>query len=192
VAAHCEGVDGTEIAIDEGIDTIEHGMYLNQRPELLERMAAADQVLVPTLSCFYGVAGLDEDAPPTWSPLLVELANHNLEQAGLTLQAARAAGVRIALGHDWNPISNAAVELVRMVDHGLSAREALVAATAGSAYALGLSDHVGTIEPGKLADLVVVDGDPLAEPAILRERERIWLVFRLGEPVAGAALEDRP
>jgi imidazolonepropionase-like amidohydrolase len=166
-------------------------MYLNQRPELLERMAAADQVLVPTLSCFYGVAGVDEPAP-TWSPLLVELANHNLEQAGLTLQAAKAAGVRIALGHDWNPISNAAVELVRMIDHGLSAREALVAATAGSAYALGLLDHVGTIEPGKIADLVVVEGDPLAEPAVLRQRDRIWLVFRLGEPVAGAGLERGP
>jgi imidazolonepropionase-like amidohydrolase len=59
VAAHAEGIAGTEIAIEEGIDTIEHGMYLNQRPDLLERMAAAGQVLVPTLSCFYGVAGLE-------------------------------------------------------------------------------------------------------------------------------------
>ena len=73
VAAHAEGIDGTEIAIQEGIDTIEHGMYLNQRPDLLERMAASGQVLVPTLSCFYGVAGLESPAP-TWSPLLVELA----------------------------------------------------------------------------------------------------------------------
>lgn len=187
VAAHCEGVAGTEIAIETGIDTIEHGMYLNQQPELLEAMAAADQVLVPTLSCFYGVAGADEPAP-TWSPLLVELAKHNLEQADATLRAARAAGVQLAMGHDWNPIWNAAVELVRMVDHGLPAAEALTAATAGSAYALGLLDHVGTVEPGKLADLLVVDGDPLADPAVLRARERIWMVLRLGEPVAGEAL----
>ena len=60
VAAHAEGLAGTEIAIEAGIDTIEHGMYLNQRPDLLERMARAGQVLVPTLSCFYGVAGMDE------------------------------------------------------------------------------------------------------------------------------------
>ena len=60
VAAHCEGMPGTEIAIEEGIDTIEHGMYLNQRPDLLERMARDGQVLVPTLSCLYGVAGLGE------------------------------------------------------------------------------------------------------------------------------------
>src|SRR3712207_5777926 len=60
VAAHAEGIAGTEIAIEEGVDTIEHGMYLNRRPDLLERMAASGQVLVPTLSCFYGVAGLEQ------------------------------------------------------------------------------------------------------------------------------------
>jgi imidazolonepropionase-like amidohydrolase len=206
VAAHAEGIDGTEIAIQEGIDTIEHGMYLNQRPELLEQMAANGQVLVPTLSCFYGVAGLGQavgvgdDAlagageagkppAPTWSPLLVELAHHNLEQADLTLRAARAAGVRIAAGHDWYPIWNTAIEIRRMIAHGLSATEALVAATAGSAYALGLDAHVGSVVPGKLADLLVVDGDPLEYPELLGQRERIWLVLQRGAAVAGTALE---
>ena len=61
VAAHAEGLAGTELAVEAGIDTIEHGMYLNQRPDLLARMAEQGQVLVPTLSCFYGVAGRDED-----------------------------------------------------------------------------------------------------------------------------------
>jgi imidazolonepropionase-like amidohydrolase len=220
VAAHAEGIDGTAIAIEEGIDTIEHGMYLNQRPDLLERMAAGDQVLVPTLSCFYGVAGLEhavgaEDRPTSttasigagdrhgsgcgagqplaqsWSPLLVELARHNLEQADMTLKAARAAGVRIAAGHDWHPVWNLALEIRRMIAHGLSAVEAIVAATAGSAYALGLGAHVGTVTPGKLADLLVVDGDPLARPELLGAREHIWLVFQRGAAVAGAGLERR-
>ena len=196
VAAHAEGIAGTEIAIDEGVDTIEHGMYLNQRPDLLERMAEQGQVLVPTLSCFYGVAGPDEsdgDHPAhTWSPLLVELAQHNLEQADLTLKAARDAGVAIALGHDWNPFYDSARELERMVHHGLPAAEALVAATATGAAALGLGGEVGTVAPGMIADLLVVDGDPLADPGVLRRRERIWLVVQLGEPVAGAALEASP
>jgi imidazolonepropionase-like amidohydrolase len=196
VAAHAEGIDGTELAIEHGIDTIEHGMYLHRRPELLARMAETGQVLVPTLSCFYGVAGVDDPpaSPPaeTWSPLLVELAERNLEEADLTLRAARAAGVRIAMGFDWAPLGENAIELVRMVRHGLTAREALTAATATSAAALGLAEHVGTVEPGKLADLVVVDGDPLDDPAVLLERDRIWLVLQLGEPVAGAALERRP
>jgi imidazolonepropionase-like amidohydrolase len=192
VAAHAEGLAGTEIAIEAGIDTIEHGMYLNQRPDLLERMAEQGQVLVPTLSCFYGVAGLDGDGghpAETWSPLLVELAQHNLEQADRTLKAARAAGVKIALGHDWNPFYDSARELERMVHHGLPATEALVAATATAAAALGLGDELGTVQRGRLADLLVVDGDPLSDPGVLRRRERIWLVLQLGEPVAGAALE---
>jgi len=206
VAAHCEGIDGTEIAIEEGIDTIEHGMYLNQRPELLERMAASGQVLVPTLSCFYGVAGIaqavgtgadaaadvaENQGPPEpcWSPLLVELAEYNLEQADRTLRAARAAGVTIAAGHDWHPFWNTQIEIRRMIAHGLRPAEALVAATSGSARALGLDAHVGTVAEGRLADLLVVDGDPLAQPDLLGRRERIWLVLQLGAPVAGSALE---
>ena len=63
------------------------------------------------------------------------------------------------------------------------------AATAGSARALGLDGHVGTVTVGKLADLVVIDGDPLASPQLLGDRDRVWLVLQLGEPVAGASLE---
>ena len=76
VCAHCEGIAGTELAIEAGIDTIEHGMYLNQRPDLLERMAANGQVLVPTLSFLLHVAGrapAEGFAASTWTPLLVEL-----------------------------------------------------------------------------------------------------------------------
>jgi imidazolonepropionase-like amidohydrolase len=192
VAAHAEGMAGTEIAIEDGIDTIEHGMYLNQRPDLLARMADRGQVLVPTLSSFYAVAGLDDrggEPPPTWTAPLVDLARTNIEEAERTLVAARAAGVPIALGHDWHPLSGAVVELERMIHHGLPVREALVAATATAARALGIGDLVGTVETGKLADLLIVDGDPLADPGVLGRRQAIWLVVQLGEPVAGAALE---
>jgi imidazolonepropionase-like amidohydrolase len=186
--AHCEGIAGTELAIDAGVDTIEHGMYLNQRPDLLERMAAGGQVLVPTLSFLHHVAG-GGSAGSTWTPLLAELGRHNVEQAQLTVVAAHAAGVRIAMGHDYEPLHAGTNELLRLHEAGLPVADALVAATSGSAYALGLADHVGTIEEGKLADLVVVDGDPLTEPAVLCDRSRIWLVLRLGEPAAGRGLE---
>jgi len=79
-----------------------------------------------------------------------------------------------------------------MVHHGMPAAEALVAATATGADALGLADQLGTVEAGRIADLVVVDGDPLSVPGLLRRRERIWLVLQLGEPVAGVALEREP
>jgi imidazolonepropionase-like amidohydrolase len=76
-----------------------------------------------------------------------------------------------------------------MIAHGLSATEALVAATAGSAYALGLDGHVGSVAVGKRADLLVLDGDPLERPELLGRREHVWLVIQHGSPVAGAALE---
>ncbi|MDX6538048.1 MAG: hypothetical protein QOD37_2389, partial [Gaiellales bacterium] len=197
VAAHCEGVAGTEIAIEEGIDTIEHGMYLNQRPDLLERMARDGQVLVPTVSCLYGMAELGErigtspDDPeyeggpggglkrppmPTWTSLLVDLAHYNVAQAALTIRAARAAGVTIAMGFDWGPPHRSALELLRMIHMGLTPQEGLIAATSGAAAAVGLSAHVGTLEVGKMADLLVVDGDPLERPELLLERGSIWLV----------------
>ena len=185
VCAHCEGLAGTELAVEEGIDTIEHGMYLNQRPDLLERMEASGQVLVPTLSFLLRLV------QENWTPELVELGKHNVEQAALTLTAARDAGVRIAMGFDSSPLRAAGNELLAMIEHGLTPAEALVAATSGGAYALGLDDKVGTVAPGLLADLLVVDGDPFVDPAVLCDRGRIWLVCRLGRPVAGTALEPQ-
>jgi imidazolonepropionase-like amidohydrolase len=199
VAAHVEGLDGTAAAIEHEMDTIEHGMYLCQRPDLLELMAAAGQVLVPTLSGYYWMGGFgDAIDPATVTPdvemleSIVELAHYNLEQGTASLRAARAAGVQIALGSDRNGVSgeDTALELVRMVHHGMTAREALFSATGAAATAVGLDEYIGTVAPGRLADLVVVDGDPVLEPEVLLERDRIWLVLQLGEPVAGAALES--
>jgi imidazolonepropionase-like amidohydrolase len=119
----------------------------------------------------------------------VELAEHNLEQADRTLRAAKAAGVRLAVGHDWHPFWNTSIEIRRMAAHGLTAAEALTAATSGSAYALGLDEHIGTVTPGRLADLVVFDGDPLARLELLGQRDSIWLVIQRGTAVGGAALE---
>jgi imidazolonepropionase-like amidohydrolase len=198
VAAHVEGLPGVEAAIHHGMDTVEHGMYLNQRPSLLDQMAQDGRVLVPTLTGYYWMAGLgdaiDADGAkpePKLAPMLVQLANHNLAEGGKTLRSAKAAGVKIALGSD-GPLEarNVSLELLRMIHHGLTPEQALVAATKTAAEALGISEHVGTIEPGKLADLVVVDGDLLSEPGLLRDPARIWLVLQLGEPVAGAALEN--
>jgi imidazolonepropionase-like amidohydrolase len=199
VAAHVEGLDGTEAAIDHRMDTIEHGMYLCRRPELLERMAAGGQVLVPTLSGYYWMGGFGDaidpstaDVDPEMLPSIVELAHYNLSQGSESLRAARDAGVAIALGSDRNGVSgdDAALELVRMVHHGLSAREALHAATGVAARAIGLEAFVGTVAPGMLADLIVVDGDPVAEPSLLLDPSRVWLVVQLGAVVAGAALES--
>jgi imidazolonepropionase-like amidohydrolase len=194
VAAHVEGLDGASAAIGHGMDTIEHGMYLKQRPDLLEQMAARGQVLVPTLSGYYWMGGLADAIDPATAtvqgqmlPSIVELAHYNLEQGTLSMRSARRAGVRIALGSDGETISgqDTALELVRMVHHGLSPSEALRSATSVAAEAIGLQDHIGTVQAGKLADLLVVDGDVVAHPELLLDPRRIWLVLQLGEPVAG-------
>jgi len=194
VSAHAEGLDGCAAAIRHGADTVEHGMYLYQRPDLLEAMAAAGQVLVPTLSGYYWMAGLGDvvdpagaEAVPEMPPVLTELAHHNLDEGAASMRAARQAGVKIALGSDMS--LETGLEIERMVHHGLTAAEALTAATGTAAEALGLDQHIGTVETGKLADLVIVDGDPVREPRLLADPGRIWLVLQLGAPAAGRALE---
>ena len=180
VAAHCEGLDGTVLAIEEGVNTIEHGFYLSERPDLLEHMASNGQVLVPTLSFLSDIA---EQRHDSWSEHLVERGAHNVEESHKTLAAAIDAGVPIAMGFDSKPEEAAATELVLMVGAGMSTTDALVAATGTGALAIGLDHLIGTIEPGKLADLVVVDGDPLENIDELTDPDRIHLVFQSGRPV---------
>jgi len=197
ISAHAEGLAGCQAAIAHGADTIEHGMYLNNRPDLLAAMAVGGQVLVPTLSGYYWMAGLgaavDESAAPSspeMPPALVELARHNLREGAASMRAARQAGVKIALGSDVS--AGTGLEVQRMIRHGLTASEALMAATRTAAEALGLGEHIGTVAAGRLADLLVVDGDPLEEPELLSDDSKIWLVLQLGVPVAGQALETSP
>jgi imidazolonepropionase-like amidohydrolase len=186
-AAHCEGLAGAELAIDAGIDTIEHGFHLHERPDLLDRMAGQGIVLVPTLHFLHHVA---EDG--VWTAELEDQGIANLDHAQRTLDAARAAGVTIALGSDGVSAEGAARELVRLVEHGMSSFEALVAATRGSSAALGLESVIGSLRPGFVADLLVVDGDPAADVAILGQLERIALVLHNGSPVAGTLVAARP
>ena len=120
--------------------------------------------------------------------VLTELARHNLAEGAASMRAARQAGVKIALGSDVSLATG--LEIQRMVHHGLTPAQALAAATGTAAEALGLAGHLGTVTEGKLADLIVVDGDPLAEPALLSDPGRIWLVLQQGVPVAGQALEN--
>ncbi|HET7726888.1 MAG TPA: amidohydrolase family protein [Candidatus Limnocylindrales bacterium] len=183
VAAHAEGLDGARLAVEEGVDTIEHGLSLHRELALLDRMAARGIVLVPTLTTFHDLA---ERFADDFAPTLVEQAKRQLEEAYRTLAAARAAGVTIALGYDSGPPGENARELVRLAAGGLTNVEALAAATAGGAAALGLADR-GRVVPGAAADLVVVDGDPIASPAVLLDPAAIALVLRDGVVVAGHA-----
>ena len=117
VAAHAEGLAGTRVAVEEGVDTIEHGLALHREPALLAAMAERGQVLVPTLSTFHDLA---ERFAPEWVPRLVDQAKRQLDEAYSTLVAAREAGVTIAMGFDSGPPDATLWELVRMADGGSS------------------------------------------------------------------------
>ena len=182
VAAHAEGLEGARLAIEEGVDTVEHGLSLHRAPELLEKMVENGQTLVPTLSTFHDVS---EDHAVKYPCALVEQAERQREEAYLTLAAAKASGVRIAMGFDSYPLGRNARELIRMIDGGLTPMEGIVAATSNAASALGLED-VGTVVPGAVADLLVLDGDPLSDPSILLGADRIRLVVQGGEIIAAA------
>jgi imidazolonepropionase-like amidohydrolase len=183
VAAHVEGLAGGRLAVDAGVDTIEHGLSLHREPALLDAMARHGIVLVPTLSTFHDLAERFTDA---FAPALVEQAKRQLEEAYSTLVAARSAGVTLAMGHDSGPPGENAIELVRMVEGGLAPVEGIAAATQGSARALGLPD-VGTVTSGAVADLLVIDGDPVADIRVLCRPEHISMVIQAGEFVAGRA-----
>src|SRR6267378_4344999 len=179
VAAHAEGLGAVRVAVEAGVDTVEHGLSLHRAPDLLDHMARHGIVLVPTLSTFHDVG---ERFADLFAPRLVEQARRQREEAYRTLKAAHGAGVTLAMGFDSGPPGADALELVRMVDGGLSAHEGLTAATSGSARALGLTD-AGTIEAGNVADLVVLNSNPLADIKTVTRPEEIWMVVAGGHMV---------
>jgi imidazolonepropionase-like amidohydrolase len=181
VAAHAEGLGAVKVAVDAGVDTVEHGLSLHRAPELLDHMARRGIVLVPTLSTFHDVS---ERIADRFEPHLVEQAKRQKDEAYRTLIAARAAGVVIAMVFDSGPPGSDALELVRMVEGGLTAHEALTAATIGSARALGLTD-VGTVESDRRADLVVLDSNPLDDITALMRPAEFDMVLKGGRVVAG-------
>jgi imidazolonepropionase-like amidohydrolase len=182
VAAHAEGLGAVRVAVEGGVDTVEHGLSLHRAPELLEQMARRGTVLVPTLSTFHDVGTRFAER---WTPNLVEQAKRQEEEAHQTLIAAREAGVTLAMGYDSGPPGADARELVRLVEGGLTPHEGIIAATIGSARALGLDD-VGTVEAGMTADLVVLNGDPLTDVTRLTRAEEFWMVMRDGRVVVPA------
>lgn len=176
VAAHAEGLVGTQLALEAGADTIEHGLALHREPALLDRMAERGTVLVPTLTTFHDLAHRFAD---DFAPALVEQAKRQLEEAVLTVAAARRAGVTLALGYDSGPPGAAAAEAVRLAEAGLTPMEALAAATVGAASALGRGD-LGRLRVGATADLVVVDGRPDEDLAVLTAPSAVRAVLQEG------------
>ncbi len=182
VMCHALGGPGLRTALEAGVDTIEHGCYLDEEPTLLGQMAVQGTFFVPTLTVYV----YHRESP---SP-------HVRERAADALPAPR--GERAAGRSSWacrsrraptraaTAIPKNALELKYLVEAGLTPMQALRAATQWAAQCLGLERQVGTIEKGRLADLVVVERQPARRHHLLLDPARIELVYK-----GGAICADR-
>ena len=160
VMAHAQAAPGIKNAIRAGIRSIDHGIYLDD--EAIEMMLARGTWLVPTLVAPRGVIDAAE-AGAAIPDASVAKAREVIEIHRASFATAVAAGVKVAMGTDSGvtPHGNNLRELALMVEGGMTPMGAVVATTRSAAELMGLEDELGTLEPGKRADLVVVDGDPL-------------------------------
>jgi len=168
VAAHAIGSDGAASALRAGVDSIEHGVGLTD--ELLDQMAAKGVFWIPTAMVVVHVA---PGRGGNW-PRMVET-----ERAAFGKAVKK--GVKIAFGTDaggfaWTGLHQAG-EFRYYVDYGMTPMAAIRTATAVAAELLGWQDRLGTVEAGKLADLVAVAGDPLTD---IREMEKVQFVMKAG------------
>ncbi len=159
VMAHAQATTGIKNAIQAGIRSIEHGIYLDD--EAIEMMLERGTFLVPTLVAPTGVLRAAEAGAQIPEASLTK-ARDVIEAHRDSFGRAVKAGVKIAMGTDTGvtPHGENLSELALMVEGGMTPSEALVATTRTAAELMGLEDDLGTLEPGKRADLVVVDGDP--------------------------------
>jgi imidazolonepropionase-like amidohydrolase len=185
VMCHALGGPGLRLALEAGVDSIEHGCYLDEDPELIPMMAEKGMFFVPTLTVY--VFHRERSAPHVQKRGRALYAHH-IE----SVQRALEAGVKIVAGTDAGGHEHGinARELRYLAEAGLSPMQALQAGTAWAAECLGLERDLGTVEPGKLADLVVVAGDPLQDMSILEDPQRIKLVLKGGEMCADRRAEQ--
>ena len=174
VMAHAQAADGIKNAVRAGIRSIEHGILLDD--EGIELMVSRGTWLVPTLVAPQAV--LDAaDAGVTFSPGVVDKARRVIETHRQAIGRAVEAGVRIAMGTDSGvaPHGENLRELALMAGVGMKPAAVLEAATRSAAQLLGVDGERGTIEPGKLADLVAIEGDPYQLDTLRQRIRGVWL-----------------
>ncbi len=182
-AAHAHAADAIRNAVMAGIDSIEHGTFITD--DLIEEMRRRGTFLVPTFAAIDQLVRHAEDGG--MPGYVVERALEAAAAHRDAMQRCIRAGVRIAMGTDagspFNLHGENAQELRLMVEAGMGPLDALRASTVDAAELCGLDRELGTVEVGKRADLLVVDGDPLLDIGLLRDRDRFVLLLRDGRVV---------
>lgn len=180
LAVHCHGDQAAKEAIEAGVDSIEHGSFL--KPETLTLMKNKGTFLVPTLLATEYIMGKIDSYPPV---LAAKARAAGAARTEMFRNAVKI-GVKIGLGTDSAvfPHGQNAKEFKLMVDLGMPAIEALRAATSMNAELFGISAKVGTLEKGKLADVVAIPGDPTTD---ISATERVTFVMKEGKIIKNGA-----
>lgn len=178
VAVHAHGADGINLALKYGADSIEHGTMIDDQSLALFKKSGA--YYVPTLSTVNGYIERLAANPNAYSPEVRAKIEWRIGVTGKSLEKAVPAGVKIAFGTDAGVSKHGrnADEFELMVKHGMTPMTAIQAATVNAADLLGLSNEIGSLEPGKSADLIAVAGDPLQDVKVLKQ---VGFVMRAGK-----------
>lgn len=180
VAVHAHGADGIKLALRAGADSIEHGTVMDD--EILKLFRQTGAYYVPTLSTVNGYLERLAKDPNAYTGAVKEQIDWRIGITGQSLKKAYPAGVKIAFGTDAGVSKHGrnADEFELLVKYGMPPVEALKAATVNAADLLGLSSEIGTVEPGKSADIIAVAGDPLTDVRVLKN---VAFVMARGEVV---------
>ena len=176
VAAHVRGERSSEVAARAGVDSIEHATYASD--DTLKQIRDQGLTLVPGLRYLYSIFENGPRFGITEAVVGPSGLHDEIKQASDTYRRARELGIRMCPGGDfgfaWNPHGEYAKDVQVFVDViGFTPLEAITCATRHGAELMRMQDRIGTLTPGKLADLVVVDGDPLRDIAVLQDRARL-------------------
>jgi len=186
VTGHCRATQGIKNALRAGYDTLEHGTFIDD--EALDMILERDVPVVPAL--YFEQASIEHGAAFGMSQAVIDGHQETLEGGAESYRRLLKAGGRLGMGGDfgfaWNPHGDYARELSFFVDYvGFSSLETIKCATQTGAEILGRSDEIGTLEIGKLADVLVVDGDPVTSISVLQDRSRFIAVMQGGLVKAG-------
>jgi imidazolonepropionase-like amidohydrolase len=193
VTGHCRATQGIKNALRAGYDTIEHGTFMDD--EALDLLLVRNTPVIPAL--YFEKASVELGPEFGLPQAVIDGHQETLDGGAESARRILRAGGRLGMGGDygfgWNPHGDYARELVFFVkDVGLTPLEVITCATKTGAEIMGCGDQFGTLEPGKLADVLVVDGDPLRDISVLTDRGKFLAVLQGGVIKAGSLAKPFP